>query len=970
MENNKKYLAFISYKREDEKWAKWLQYKLEHYHIPTEVRKTHSNLPALVRPIFKDTTDLSGGVLEKAINEALELSRYLIVICSPRAAKSLWVCKEVQKFIELGKEEYIIPFIVDGTPFSNDETECFPAALKMLSGERELLGININENGQDSAAVKVVARMFNLGFDILWQRYQREQRQKLYRVAAAIFAFVLFLLFVIAYIWRSNVQLEEQKKEITRQNYQLQNDSVLMAQHLNRIQKDSIMLSMQKDSIIQQKQNLLEANVTLRRVNSELIRKTNAALMNQAVAVAPQAIKYTDNGDSYLGRLLSLEILPKKLSFKDRPLTIEAEHALRHSNLSNNSKMIGHTQEVNCIDITSDDKYIASGSDDNTVIIWDKNNANKLIELKAHKDKIVSVKYSNNDRYLLSASLDGTIIIWDTRDYSIKHKYTSGHTYEISEAIFGPQSNIISGDWGGNIVVRDIATGKVLHSIKAHDRGHLGISLSNDNQFLVSYSSSQKYPMKVWDTNGYGIIKKYPIEENCRIDKAIFSPDDKLLLATLGAGKMKLYKTSDWQEQSDHSIDLLGCQSACFSPDGKTIALGSTYGHDITILGTERLDTLGTYDCEDKVRSCLFSHDGRFLLACDNKKNIYSWDLNYPFPYKCIFQLKDVKRVISNEDQYLILSKDNCILNYKGDSNLGFKAIASHKMFVDVFDIYSLMGRAYYSTINNYLVDSNDKIINNPLPGASIFAKKKCKVSIYDLRTNNITFEKWFDYEIQKISISNDATLVAVSDTKGKVSILDFRSGTIINEFENQNNGLTTMSFNFDNTLLLTSDTRNATCLINIRTKEKNYFNEHTNSSYSVFGEKNIFATYSGDGTIILWNPVTKQKISSNIHGLGWHSIKNVDFFDNDNRIVAAYSDKIGIWDVSTGLPIETFDYPNTSYVSMSDKTNNLVLLADGILRVYEYPSLQTLIDQNSQKMKGRKLTKEERRFNYLIENF
>ena len=31
---DKKYFAFISYKREDEEWAKWLQHKLEHYKSP------------------------------------------------------------------------------------------------------------------------------------------------------------------------------------------------------------------------------------------------------------------------------------------------------------------------------------------------------------------------------------------------------------------------------------------------------------------------------------------------------------------------------------------------------------------------------------------------------------------------------------------------------------------------------------------------------------------------------------------------------------------------------------------------------------------------------------------------------------------------------------------------------------------------------------------------------------------------
>ena len=37
-------IAFISYKREDEEWAKWLQKKLEHDKLPTEIRKQNPDL--------------------------------------------------------------------------------------------------------------------------------------------------------------------------------------------------------------------------------------------------------------------------------------------------------------------------------------------------------------------------------------------------------------------------------------------------------------------------------------------------------------------------------------------------------------------------------------------------------------------------------------------------------------------------------------------------------------------------------------------------------------------------------------------------------------------------------------------------------------------------------------------------------------------------------------------------------------
>ena len=106
MKEPKKYYAFISYKREDKRYAVWLQHKLEYYKLPVWIRKRNIDLPEKIRPIFRDVTDLSGGVLEKAIQDGLENSRYLIVICSPSAANSVWVGKEVQAFIDAKINDY------------------------------------------------------------------------------------------------------------------------------------------------------------------------------------------------------------------------------------------------------------------------------------------------------------------------------------------------------------------------------------------------------------------------------------------------------------------------------------------------------------------------------------------------------------------------------------------------------------------------------------------------------------------------------------------------------------------------------------------------------------------------------------------------------------------------------------------------------------------------------------------------
>lgn len=267
MNGEYKYLAFISYKREDEKWAKWLQHRLEHYKLPTEVRKVNPSLPELARPVFKDTTDLAGGVLEKAIKDALDASKYLIVICSPRAAQSPWVCKEVAMFIDSGKEEYIIPFIIDGEPnSSNIDIECFPQKLKELSGPRELLGININEMGRDAAAIKVVARMFELQFDTLWQRSQQEQSRRRKTVIVGLIGIITVVVGIAIWISLQNIKIQQQNEELEKRY-------IIINEQKDELRKNEEQIQRQLDLSIRQRDSLSILAYELRQKNDSLLKQ-------------------------------------------------------------------------------------------------------------------------------------------------------------------------------------------------------------------------------------------------------------------------------------------------------------------------------------------------------------------------------------------------------------------------------------------------------------------------------------------------------------------------------------------------------------------------------------------------------------------------------------------------------------------------------------------------------------------------
>lgn len=204
---NPPYYAFISYCGSDERWAKWLHKKLEYYHVPTDLCKEHSDLPEKIRPVFWYKQDLSGTKLRKSLHSELNESRFLIVICSPESAKSYWVNDEVQTFIDQGKGDKIIPFIVSGIPHStNSIEECFPKALQSLSKEEEIRGIDVHrKEGEMHALVDVIATMFELRFDELWNRYERHRR-KVHNITIVCLAFLALIVLGIYDYTRTKVE--------------------------------------------------------------------------------------------------------------------------------------------------------------------------------------------------------------------------------------------------------------------------------------------------------------------------------------------------------------------------------------------------------------------------------------------------------------------------------------------------------------------------------------------------------------------------------------------------------------------------------------------------------------------------------------------------------------------------------------------------------------------------------------------
>ncbi|KAL9566564.1 hypothetical protein ACKAV7_009479 [Fusarium commune] len=73
----------------------------------------------------------------------------------------------------------------------------------------------------------------------------------------------------------------------------------------------------------------------------------------------------------------------------------------------------GHIRAVNSVVFSHDSKRVASGSDDETIRIWDAETGECEQELKGHSGIVTSVVFSHDSKKVASASRDEIIRIWD-----------------------------------------------------------------------------------------------------------------------------------------------------------------------------------------------------------------------------------------------------------------------------------------------------------------------------------------------------------------------------------------------------------------------------------------------------------------------------------------------------------------------------------------------------------------------------
>lgn len=225
---------------------------------------------------------------------------------------------------------------------------------------------------------------------------------------------------------------------------------------------------------------------------------------------------------------------------------------------------------------------MATGGDDGKVWLWKVATGQRQAEFLRHPGSVSAVVFAPDGRTLVSACDGRTVKAWDVKSGVEKASWRE-HKQQIYCANISRDGKWLltgGGDWTsdakGELIVWELATGRVHRKLEGHRLAVWTIALSPDGRrFATSCSSGD---VKIWDLETFAEIANLSHESWTRgLD---YSPDGKTIAVGIGDGSVRLWDTTSWSPKAS----LVGHDSFTFcvqfAPDGQRLA---TSGNDGTV---------------------------------------------------------------------------------------------------------------------------------------------------------------------------------------------------------------------------------------------------------------------------------------------------------------------------------------------------------------------------------------------------
>lgn len=565
------------------------------------------------------------------------------------------------------------------------------------------------------------------------------------------------------------------------------------------------------------------------------------------------------------------------------------------------------SSSINTLSFSPNGLMLASGSNDNTISIWNIPDCTLIRKLIGHTNSVNSVSFSNDGQLLISGSSDKNIILWSVKDGVVWDKLV-GHSHGVKSVAVSPDGKMLaSGSDDKNINIWCITDGTIIHRLEGHTDSVVSVAYSPDGQFIASGSSDKT--VILWNAND-GTIQLILQGHSQGVKSVTFSLDGKILASASFDQTIRLWRVSDGNILHILKGHTEVINSVAFSPDSQIIASGSD---DMSLRLWYVIDgTLKKVINDFTIinRALVFSPDKQILIQVDNDdRNIKLMSVtDGVILHELEGHTAPITSLAISPDEQLLASgsadKSICLWRIP-EGTLRNKFYGHNSSIVDLtflpggtklasttFDhivrVWSIpdgiLEKAFAAPdflgkYDKFITISEDFIMyllgvhgDNPLhklyrqkhnfhnhyifsPGGNILATVDGEnILLWDVGKGSFIrklegHNKW----INIMSFSPNGQILACSyDTL--IFLWDTNTGTIVGKLEGHTSTISKLGFSSDGQIIVSGSRDETSCLWNVtdgRLLRK--FTGNTGSSLSFTTEGTLLVTSSIDGTIQIW---------------------------------------------------------------------------------------------------------------------
>lgn len=523
---------------------------------------------------------------------------------------------------------------------------------------------------------------------------------------------------------------------------------------------------------------------------------------------------------------------------------------------------VGHHGRINTLAVSPDGKFLASGSADNIIKIWEIATQRELFVFEGHQSEIMFLMFSPDGSHLFSISDDKKAKIWNLSDKTAHH-FPIAPSFGARTAAFSPKGDLLA-IGGSDFSCRIYAPEKKMQvpllpppspssekpeievpwqfTLKGHSAPLTAVNFSPDGTKLLTASADKL--VKIWDLTTRQLLLTLSGHLSTVLS-ASFSPNGNTILTTASDHTARLWNSETGEEIK--MIEDLTTQfiTSSFSLDGQYFVLGSS-NHTAEcwqIEGTKPLCVL--YGHQKPIFCARFLPESFKIVTSSGDATIKLWDLN---PHQ--------KRKLKYPHQFI---RDLSI------SNDGEKiAILSGNKTAYVYDMKNFERMIELTRHEDEVIVGKFSPVANQLLTGS--ADKTAKLWNLDSAKEEFTFQG-HQGKILDVSFSPDGKKIATASEDKTIKIWDLSQKNLLGTLEGHEFAVYSVVFSPDGMLL---------------------------------------ATASDDSTVRLWNANTMQQL----HILRGHKdvVRVVRFSPNGSRLLSASFDKTAkFWNLKTMQEISTF---------------------------------------------------------------